>query len=100
MNLYLQHGVDPAAMVLYPVPRLEADLADGARPDNEGLYSFVLRVVGCPACTTQVVFFTDDEDFVEVDSAEDETDYEGDLCYVVRGTPIGANRVLTTGPDD
>jgi len=101
VEIFVAPGNDPSAVILHPVPRLEADFEDDIKPAKDGHYAFALRVVGCPANTTQVVFFTDDEDFLEDedDEDDDEYNYEEDLTYVVRGTPIGPNRVLTTYED-
>jgi hypothetical protein len=90
VSLFQDKMIDPAAVILHPIPRLEADFEDKPKPDKDGLYHFMLRLVGCPPCTTQVIFFTDDED---------EYNYENDLSYIVRGPPVGANLVLTTYED-
>lgn len=100
VEIFVAPGNDPSAVIPHPVPRLEADFEDDIKPAKDGHYAFALRVVGCPANTTQVVFFTDDEDFLDDEDDEDEYNYENDLTYVVRGTPIGPNRVLTTYEDE
>ncbi len=70
--------------ILYRVPTLVADFQNGRpRKARDNHYKFRLGLQGCPACTTQVIFFTDDESFIS-----DEDELENDLCIVVRGTPV------------
>lgn len=83
-NLYARPGVDPKQEYLHRVPRLIADFDDGDPKPRRHEYSVRFGLVGCPANTTQVIFFTDDESFID----EDEDNLEGDLCCVVRGTPV------------
>lgn len=96
LTLFHADGIDPAGVVFHRIPRLEADFMRGrTKPDGDGYYNIILRLVGCPPCTTQVIFFTDDEDFADINA----DNLEVGLSHVVRGSPVGPNRVLKT-PDE
>jgi hypothetical protein len=83
-ELFARQDIDPETEVLHLVPRMIADFLNGDPKPKRQEYSVRLGVVGCPANTTQIVFFTDDQSFVD----EGEDDLENDLCWVVRGTPV------------
>jgi hypothetical protein len=83
-TLFPRHGVDPKSLFLCYLPRLVAKFKDPSlRSTKSGYYSVLIGVMGCPASTTQVIFFTDDETFI----TDDDDDLEGDLCHVIRGIP-------------
>jgi hypothetical protein len=52
------------------------------RPNKQGEFEIGIGLVGCPGNTHQVVFFTDDEDFVDDDNLEES------LCLVTRSSPV------------
>lgn len=83
-DLYTSPEVSADMEILCRVPALVADFKKG-RPSKgrDNHYKFRLGLQGCPASTTQVVFFTDDESYIC-----DEETLEDDLCFVVRGTPV------------
>lgn len=83
-ELHARQGTDPEMEVLHLVPRLIADFLNGDPKPKRQEYSVRLGMVGCPANTTQIVFFTDDQSFID----EGEDDLENDLCWVIRGTPV------------
>jgi hypothetical protein len=83
-NLFHSQETKPELEILHPVPMLLADFGNPqARPHREGEYSFRLGLRGCPANTTQVIFFTDDESF-----AGDEEDWENDMSWIIRTAPV------------
>ena len=73
--------------VMYRAPMLIADFEDlpefGVPTKAHDGYDVRLGLSGCPASTSQVIFFTDDESY-----ADDEDTLEEDLCLVVRSTPV------------
>jgi hypothetical protein len=76
-------GVDAAREVLHAVPIIIADFETSPPRQDRGHYLFRLGISGCPTSTTQVIFFTDDESFVnDIDTLED------DLSLIVRSTPV------------
>ena len=85
IRLFCRKGVDPAQEKFHHVPRIVARPASSKWKIGTGGYvKFNLGLVGCAPATSQVVFFTDDEDLVP----EDEDKYESSLCLVERSTPI------------
>lgn len=89
----LEHvpGVTPSKQRLHSVPRLVAWPEDGKlQLDGDGVIALDLKLMGCPANTFQVIFFTDDKRFVLNEPPDDETDaafLAGELCQLVRDTP-------------
>jgi hypothetical protein len=83
-QLHVRPGIDPNNEVLHRALRLIADFVDGDPTPEDGVYSVVLGVVGCPANTTQIIFFTDDESFI----GKKQDNLPNDLCDVVRGAPV------------
>ena len=83
-ELHARQGIIPDNEVLHRTPRLLADFIDGDPTPRRHEYSVLLGIVGCPANTTQVVFFTDDASFID----EEDDDLQNDLCSVVRGKPV------------
>ncbi|KAA1054453.1 CHAT domain-containing protein [Azospirillum argentinense] len=83
MRLCHRAEISVATEVLHRQPRLIADFKDGKAKQKGDYYTVDFGVVGCPANTTQVVFFTDDEDFIQ-----DMDDVEDDLCSIARGIPV------------
>ena len=96
VKLYARPGISPERVFLHQVPQIEVDFEESARVGKDEHYDFSLHLVGCPPSTTQVIFFTDDDD---EDDADDECEFETNLTYVVRGTPLGQRRALTTYDD-
>jgi hypothetical protein len=82
--LHVRPGLDPDDVVLHTVPRIIADFVNGDPTPRRGHYKIRLGLVGCPANTTQVVFFTDDEKFID----DEEDNLPEDLCLVARGVPV------------
>jgi len=76
--------VDVATETMHRVPTLVAEFeSETPTLRKDGQYEFHLGLLGCPPCTVQVVFFSDDETFVT-----DEGSLEDDLCTVVRTQPV------------
>jgi hypothetical protein len=73
---------NPAHDVLHDVPVLVAEFKSGKPVKNRGCYKVLIGITGCPRNTVQVVFFTNDEDFIT-----DQWALEDDLCSVVRENP-------------
>jgi hypothetical protein len=92
MILVSHPSVDAQAEVLHPVPSIVADFVDGPSPSKDGEYAFRLGILDCPPSTSQVVFFTDDESFVQSDDT-----FESDLTWVIRTTPVNG---ILWGLDD
>jgi hypothetical protein len=90
MALFAKNGVVPAATRLHRSPKIVARFRnDDARANEKGKYHAQFGLVGCPANTIQLAFFTDDKTFIGEDSdADDETDLASDLCAVVRDVPF------------
>lgn len=81
-QLFSQDGVDPARWVLHVPTRIVARFwEDKTRPSGKN-YLVEIGLSGCPRNTSQVVFFTDDDEYINSDDA-----LEDDLCSVVRTTP-------------
>ena len=83
-ELHARPGTNPENEVLHRAPRFIADFVGGDPSPRRQEYSVRFGMVGCPANTTQVVFFTDDETFID----EEDDDLQNDLCLVARGTPV------------
>lgn len=82
-KLFTQTGVHPDKLTLHLPTRIVARFhKDQIKPKGRD-YSIELGISGCPRNTIQVVFFTDDETFIE-----DEDSLEENLCAVARTTPI------------
>lgn len=83
-ELYYGLGVFPQKEVLHRVPRLIAKFADDdPKPQKNGDYTVRFGLVGCPANAKQIIFFTDDESFIDAE----EDSLEADLSIVWRGSP-------------
>ncbi|OKO83553.1 hypothetical protein AC628_01705 [Bradyrhizobium sp. NAS96.2] len=82
-EIHARAGVNPDNEVLHRVPRLIADFLEGDPSSKRGEFSISFGMMGCPANTMQVIFFTDDERFVD-----EKANLEGDLCIVARRTPV------------
>jgi hypothetical protein len=50
---------------------------------DDGYVEVRLGIIGCPPSTRQIIFFTDDESFVD-----DPNELEDDLCLVLRDQPV------------
>jgi len=83
--LAVQPGCDPSKEVLQRVPRLIASMTS-VQPKRKSC-SVRFGLVGCPADTIQVVFFTDDLSFYEAEGDEEE-DLAAQMCVVARNIPI------------
>ena len=81
-SLFARGGANPALEVLHRTPRLVAGLC-GELKAGQKRFNVRFGLIGCPSNTAQVIFFTDDESYVN-----DEESYEEDLCLVVRGYPV------------
>ena len=83
-ELFSRKGVNPAATVLHHVPRIVATF-DTKNPKvaDDGYVEVRLGIIGCPPSTRQIIFFTDDESFVD-----DPHELEDDLCLVLRDQPV------------
>ncbi len=77
-------GTDASLETLHAIPRLIADFEDGDPTASRGQYSVRLGLLGCPANTVQVIFFTDDASFID---DEDEEDPYGEMSHIIRDTP-------------
>jgi hypothetical protein len=84
VELFVMPGTNSATEILHRVPVIVAEFKGGKpRLTADNFYTCRLGVAGCPPATTQVIFFTDDESFInDVDT------YENDLSLVVRGVPV------------
>ena len=82
-SLFTQPGVQTDTWVLHVPARLFARFENDAFKPKGSLYNIEFGISGCPRHTIQVVFFTDDETFID-----DEDKLEQDLCSVVRTTPV------------
>lgn len=97
-TLHVRKGANEKTERLHLIPQLVAKFEDDEfEPSKHGAYFVEIGLFGCPANTSQVVFFTDDESFISDDDEDDEEDDEEvgeevrlacDLCRVVRGGPI------------
>ncbi|HLY06538.1 MAG TPA: hypothetical protein VKR31_12395 [Rhizomicrobium sp.] len=86
-ELFLRDGADATREVLYRPLRIIADFVrEDAKPSKDGEFDIRFGLMGCPADTTQVIFFTDDKDFIQEDD-DDEEDLSS-LCEIVRGSPV------------
>jgi hypothetical protein len=86
-KLFHRPDIDPKMEVLHRRPRLVASLAKQSyTKPGPGPDTFLIRLglTGCSPNTTQTVFFTDDETFIDPKRPDD----TGDLCFVVRATPV------------
>jgi hypothetical protein len=83
-QLFSRPGVVPDQEWLHHVPRIVAELRHSPSTRSRADFKFELGLLGCRHDTVQVVFFTDDEDFIR----EDPDTIELDLCLVVRNRPI------------
>jgi hypothetical protein len=84
VTLHHVPDVDPTTERLHSVPTLIADFKNAkASPEQDGHFALRLGVSGCPADTMQMIFFTDDESFIN-----DEDTLEDDLSLIVRTTPV------------
>lgn len=71
---------------IYQPPKIIARFADGdCSPGKDGFFYIQYGIAGCPQNTIQVVFFTDDESFIEGD---DEDEYASSLCTIARTAPV------------
>ncbi|WP_246788615.1 CHAT domain-containing protein [Bradyrhizobium sp. CCBAU 53421] len=82
-EIHARAGVDPNKEVLHRVPRLIADFRGGDPSSTSGEFPISFGMVGCPANTVQIIFFTDEQRFVG-----EKENLESDLCIVARGTPV------------
>lgn len=73
------NGVDIDREFFLVTPRIVARIDGEENLHGRDQYEIVLGMVGCPKSTHQIVFFTDDDDFIE---NEDE-----DLVLISRGNP-------------
>lgn len=83
--IFKRDGVDPRREVLHRLPRVVAALAGSANQPGRHRYDVVFGLIGCPLSVTQVIFFTDEQGFIE-----DEQWPESDLCNVTHNRPSRA----------
>jgi hypothetical protein len=91
MQLCARKGIDPSKQILHQIPRIIADFVDGVPICNaKGEYAIRFAVIGCPATTIQIVFFTDDKSFIKKDknNGRATVSLEYRLCHVVQEVPI------------
>jgi hypothetical protein len=82
-QIFSRPDVDLKTEVLHRRPRLVAVLVDDGKSVLSG-FAVRFGLVGCSPNTVQVVFFTDDETFIN----HDQPNLESNLCLVVRGIPV------------
>ena len=93
--LYARPGIDPTKVVLHNIPRVIADFHENnAIPNQRGEYRVRFGLEGCPINTTQVVFFTDEEKFVDHEDRN-----ANHLCLVARGRPSRAQKAMLLNPE-
>jgi len=85
--LFCQRNVNALTEIPNRVPSLIAEFDNRKAIATQGFFKLRLGVSGCPPSTTQVIFFSDEEELIN-----DPDEMETDLCLVVRGTPV--NRTL------
>jgi CHAT domain len=90
-SLYCGKGVDASVERLHSIPRIVAWPEDGNFVfDKDGLINIDIKLIGCPANTLQVIFFTDDKRMILNDPDDDQSGaafLAGELCQLVRDTP-------------
>jgi hypothetical protein len=94
--LYCGAGVDPKRERLYVTPAIVARFVDDeCTSDKDGNFEIEVGVCGCPANTAQIVMYTDDSSFITDDEEPDDESVEswlaGQLCTVIRETPVRNN---------
>ena len=94
-SVLLTNGnLDPSKERLYQVPRLVAKFAENKfKANRSGDYEIETGVIGCHKNTIQLVFFTDDETFIDEEKKKrtkqsDEGFFASQLCRVLRRTPV------------
>lgn len=88
-EIFTRPGIDADSEFLHRTPRLIGDFSSGIPKATYGRYSIRVGVVGCPANTSQVLVFTDDESFLESYDDDDADDtLASHLCVVIRKRPI------------
>jgi hypothetical protein len=88
-RLFVKPGNEPSRSFFYRAPKLIAYFQDHVfRPKQSG-YNFAIGLSGASDTTTQVVFCTDDESFVEFQSDDQDLNaLETKLCEIVRTNAI------------
>jgi hypothetical protein len=84
VTLHEQREGSASQVRLLPKPRILAAFADGIPKGEKRFFEVTFGVDGAPTETSQVVFFTDDEDVI--DSGRDDP-ITAELCAVARGRP-------------
>ncbi|MBB5986598.1 CHAT domain-containing protein [Sphingobium lignivorans] len=84
LHLFMPAGLDAGTLALHRVVKLAARLSSEAVVKPGKPVAIQLGVIGCPAETSQVVFFTDDLTFI---SQNNKSTLEEDLCEVIRDNP-------------
>ncbi len=74
-------GCGDRELALYQPPKIVARFHKDRYDSSDGSFYFDLGVIGCPPCTTQVIFFTDDETY-----AYDCLEYN--MSTIVRYSPV------------
>jgi hypothetical protein len=85
-KLFQQDGINAEEEFFLVSPRVIAEFKSKDFKRSGGSFEIDIGIVGCPGNTHQVVFFTDDEWFIDVASSLEEA-----LCLVARGTTSSAN---------
>jgi hypothetical protein len=78
-------------VTLLPEPRIIAKFADGVPRKRRKFFEVMFGAENVPRDTTQVVFFTDDENVID---ATDEEPITSELCAVARGNTTQENAQL------
>ena len=95
-SIECRDDVDPRREVLYLNPTIVARFAESKfTPNSNGDYEIEYGLFGCSPDTFQVIFFTDDESFIDEEDDEECENEMGNeqllasqLCRVVRGIPV------------
>lgn len=82
MKIFPEDSQEMETEIMNPLPTLVADISTST-PNRYGEYGFRFGLHGCPASTTQVSFFTDDESFIQ-----SEDSFENDLSLIIRTGPV------------
>jgi hypothetical protein len=93
VNVVLHEKIKGSAseVTLLPEPRILAKFADGVPRKRRKFFEVIFGAENVPRDTTQVVFFTDDENVID---ATDEEPITAELCAVARGSTTHENTRL------
>jgi hypothetical protein len=84
-RLFQAKGIHPDQEFFFISPRIIARFKSKKfKRNRDGEFEIGIGIIGCPGNTYQLVFFTDDEYFVD----EEDDDLEQNLCLVTRSTVV------------